>query len=270
VAWTTPAGTLGVPAQPNGKSDVPAQLPPAATPPWPAVPYRPDWRPRPDSESESQEQAGPPERGQVLPVPVPVPVPAPAAAPAEDEVDYGRAEELTAEQPILPRALRRAAALADAPAELPDHEAAYLQELAARPGIVALRPRDAQPESLPEPAEQPVTTAWRSAPYLSQAGASTAQTANGPAQLPAGLGQPVVSPRRKQQVPPGVPGQTAAIPDRASEKPSAASEPASDEVPVTRLLPVSRLSRPRKTSEPGQWPTPVAGDSASTPTDTAV
>ena len=65
---------------------------------------------------------------------------------AADDVDYGRAEELTAEQPILPRALRRAAALADVPAELPDHEAAYLQELAARPGIVALRPRSARPE----------------------------------------------------------------------------------------------------------------------------
>jgi hypothetical protein len=75
-----------------------------------------------------------------------------AAAPARQS--SAAPDDLTAEQPILPAALRQAAAVADLPAELPEDAAARLQDLTARgpgrPGLVALRPRPATPpESLP-------------------------------------------------------------------------------------------------------------------------
>jgi len=50
-------------------------------------------------------------------------------------------------------------------------------------------------------------------------------------------------------------------PEHAGEARSADGK-AGDEVQVARLLPVSRMSRPRKPSEPGQWPAAGAGDSA--------
>jgi hypothetical protein len=83
-----------------------------------------------------------------------------AAAPALDDTELA-ADDLTAEQPILPLALRQAAALADQPAELPDDEADALQRLAAksasRPGIVALRRRQSGPQ--PED-EEPAKPWW--------------------------------------------------------------------------------------------------------------
>jgi hypothetical protein len=81
-----------------------------------------------------------------------------AAAPALDETELA-ADDLTAEQPILPLALRQAAALADQPAELPDDEADALQRLAAksasRPGIVALRRRQPEPRAEDEEPAKP-------------------------------------------------------------------------------------------------------------------
>ncbi len=80
------------------------------------------------------------------------------------------ADDLTAEQPILPLALRRAAAVADQSAELPADQADALQELAAkaasRPGIVALRRR--QPE--PQPGEELTTKPWWSPAVKTPAG----------------------------------------------------------------------------------------------------
>jgi hypothetical protein len=80
------------------------------------------------------------------------------------------ADDLTAEQPILPLALRRAAAIADQSAELRGNQADALQELAAksahRPGIVALRRR--QPE--PQPGEELTTKPWWSPAVKTPAG----------------------------------------------------------------------------------------------------
>lgn len=196
------------------------------------------------------EQPAPPASGQF------------AAAPAvpEVDVDYVHAEDLTTEQPVLPRALRRAAALADAPAELPDHEAAYLQELAARPGIVALRPRSARPDSpvagTPQAAPPWPLAAYlsRPAPYLSPQAASPGQAKYGASFAGAGLAP--------------APDAGPALDDEAPSAADTADTAAGDGVPMTRLLPVSRLNRPRKPGETGQWPT--ASGPAQAPTDTAV
>jgi hypothetical protein len=244
--------------------------PPAAVPSWPpAVPDR--TVSRPSASLPAADQPAAPESGQF----------AAAAATAESDVDYGRAEELTAEQPILPRALRRAAALADVPAELPDHEAAYLQELAARPGIVALRPRAAETapaaNALPLPSPWPSATyPGRPAPLLGQsavgqgtaAGQGTAQREASPA--PIGLVTPAAG-----LLPPAVAGsarEAGSARDAGSGR-DAGTQPGPQPTPadgmsVTRLLPVSRLNRTRKPSEPGSWP--GVGDPAQTPTDTAV
>ena len=192
-----------------------------------------------------------------------------AAATAESDVDYRRAEELTADQPILPRALRRAAALADVPAELPAHEAAYLQELAARPGIVALRPRTAETEpaanALPLPSPWPSATyPGRLAPLLGQAAAGQGIAAGqGAAQRDVSAAPIGLLPPATGLLPPAVAGSARDAGTQPGPPPTAA-----DGMPVTRLLPVSRLNRTRKPSEPGSWP--GAGDPAQTPTDTAV
>ena len=186
---------------------------------------------------------------------------------AADDVDYGRAEELTAEQPILPRALRRAAALADVPAELPDHEAAYLQELAARPGIVALRPRSARPEPAAAESAPPAASPWpsvtypsRPAPLLGLPAADDAEPEREAQASPVGLVAPI------GRGTPAASGVPAPGPPRDGAAPQAEPTPA-DGTPVTRLLPVSRLNRTRKPSEPGSWPA-VGGQAH--PTDTAV
>ena len=252
-----PAQSRAVPPQPG------AQLPAAGQPSVGVSPQAafPSWSPAlPDrSASHSEEgipageQPAAPESGQF----------AAAAATAESDVDYGRAEELTAEQPILPRALRRAAALADVPAELPDHEAAYLQELAARPGIVALRPRTAETAPVANP--QPVTSPWPSATYPGRPAPLLGQSAIGP-----GAEQRAVSPAPVGLVAPAAgffPPAVAGSARDAGTQPGTQPPPA-DGMSVTRLLPVSRLNRTRKPSEPGSWP--GVGGPAQTPTDTAV
>jgi hypothetical protein len=95
-----------------------------------------------------------------------------APTPGATELDATElaADDLTAEQPILPLALRRAAAVADQPAQLPGDQADALQELAAtsagRPGIVALRRR--HPE--PQPGEELTTKPWWSPAVKTPAG----------------------------------------------------------------------------------------------------
>jgi len=80
-----------------------------------------------------------------------------AAAGAGD----GAAEELTAEQPILPTAMQQAAATADLPAALPAEALAYLQDLATRsagrdalPAFPAAPVLPAEPEVSHVPAER--------------------------------------------------------------------------------------------------------------------
>jgi hypothetical protein len=243
---------------------------PAAASSWPpAVPDRPARRPL--AVTPAAEQPAAPESGQFA-----------AAEAAGDDVDYSQAEELTAEQPILPRALRRAAALADVPAELPDHEAAYLQELAARPGIVALRPRTAWPETEAAASAETAASPWpsvtypgRPAPLLGQPavarGATVAQGAT------TGQGTPGKDAAQREDSPaPGglIPfaaglGPSAVAGSARDAGPQPGAQPAPADGPsVTRLLPVSRLNRTRKPSETGPWP--AVGDPAQTPTDTAV
>jgi hypothetical protein len=316
-----PKPETGLPAlgQPsNGVGPSAAQLrppgQPAAGAPSQSAPGQPA------AGAASQSAAGPASAGAAPPGTVPVWAPAPdragprpgsvtpvgsplasresapfalAAAPAEADIDYGRAEELTTEQPILPRALRRAAALADTPAELPDHEAAYLQELAARPGIVALRPRSGRPETAPVAGEQPAASPWpsatypsRPAPLLGQPAADERAADEGTADEGTAAEPVADDPAAKREVraglvAPGPAGLVAAIgrgtpagsgaPSpglaRAAAVPTGTQPTPADGVPVTRLLPVSRLNRTRKPSEPGSWPA-VGGQAH--PTDTAV
>ena len=167
-----------------------------------------------------------------------------------------------------------AGAVSDVPAESPDHEAAYLQELAARPGIVALRPRTAWPETEPAAAPAPLavavgTVTSRPAPLLGQSAAAQGAAGQGAA---AGkdTAQREVSPAPGGLVPFAagfVPSAVAGSARDAGPQPGTQPTPA-DGTSVTRLLPVSRLNRTRKPSETGPWP--AVGDPAQTPTDTAV
>jgi hypothetical protein len=206
--------------------------PAAAVPdrPLPSAPAVPD-RPVPP-------QAGPADAMQPGPGAFATGQEPPPADPAD-----AAAEDLTAEQPVLPRALRQAAAVADLPAELPDNEAAYLQELAARtvarPGIVALRPRPAgQPAASPAP--ESAKAPWQTVPDLGQ------PAEPGPGQA-AGLGSP------HRDMAPAVTG----------DKPAAG-----DDLPVARLLPVSRLNRSRTPADTSQWT--AVDEPKHAPTDTAV
>ena len=265
-----PTRSRAVPLQPGtqlpaGDQPSAGASPPAAVSSWPpAVPDRPARRPLPVTPAAEQPAA--PESGQSA-----------TAETADADVDYSRAEELTAEQPILPRALRRAAALADVPAELPDHEAAYLQELAARPGIVALRPRTAWPETEPAASAEAAASPWpsmtypgRPAPLLGQSAAAHGAATGQGAAAGKDTAQREVSPAPGGLVPFAagfVPSAVAGQARDAGSQPGTQPTPA-DGPSVTRLLPVSRLSRTRKPSETGPWP--AVGDPAQTPTDTAV
>ncbi len=192
--------------------------------------------------------------------------PAPAHARPEPELQPSGAatDALTAEQPILPLALRRAAAMADTPAELPQDAAAYLRELASRsasrppmahafpaassasddgapdaaetdeagqPGIVALRPRSAPPSGLLDDPQH----------------------------------DPALHPAARQWAGPAVP-----VPDRgphADEHHAQAAETRGR----TKLLPVSRLNKSRRPAagapEARPW---AAGDAKQPASDTAV
>jgi hypothetical protein len=168
--WSEP--TPALPVWPGSGPQVPVWSEPAqraSAPPVADVPAARSARP--------VQYAAAPAFGAAAPAPTPAPAQAPARAPAASapagtELDATElaADDLTAEQPILPLALRRAAAVADQSAELPSDQADALQELAAksanRPGIVALRRR--QPE--PQPGEEMTTRPWWSPGVKTPAG----------------------------------------------------------------------------------------------------
>jgi hypothetical protein len=183
--------------------------------------------------------------------------PLPGTGPAAADPAQTMPDDLTAEQPILPRALRHAAAMADTPAELPDHDAAYLRELAARS---AGRP--------------PMARAFPAAPVLPPAGQSAPEPADGP--------QPGIVALRPRSAPPsgvhvGSPLEVGLHAEQwqsqAPGDPAESGEPqARQPGGRARLLPVSRLSRSRRQAagggQAGPWPS--AGDGKRAATDTAV
>src|SRR5580700_8068123 len=218
---------------------------------------------RPEPSGDPYAEAGPADDGERRTWYAP---PAPAHARPEPELQPSGAatDALTAEQPILPLALRRAAAMADTPAELPQDAAAYLRELASRsasrppmahafpaassasddgapdaaetdeagqPGIVALRPRSAPPSGLLDDPQH----------------------------------DPALHPAARQWAGPAVP-----VPDRgphADEHHAQAAETRGR----TKLLPVSRLNKSRRPAagapEARPW---AAGDAKQPASDTAV
>jgi len=223
----------------------------------------PAGRERPVADGAARAEAGAPGAGQFA-----------AAPPVSSEYADVAAEELTAEQPILPRALHQAAAVADEPAELPADEVAYLQELAARssprPGIVALRPRSAgPPESRPQSAPLPQSGPgpWHAAADAGQAAASAGRPAKDAGQPGPDAGQTASD--AVQSGP--APGQAATDPGTATaeaSRPPGEDAPVRSDVQMARLLPVARLNRSRAPAEAGPWPAP--NRSRQTPTDTAV
>jgi hypothetical protein len=142
------------------------------------------------------------------------------------------AEDMTAEQPILPLAMRQAAATADLPAGLPADAVAYLQDLATRSAA-----RDVLPPSFP------------AAPVLPPSAAGQApepEVSHGPAE-----------------------GRRRAQPLQQPGGDELADAQGQDQIARARLMPVSRLNHARRPPSPdgGPWP---AGSASQAPTDTAV
>ena len=171
-AWTIPGGAIAAPGGAAAAERMPARAVPsppagsirfAAAPavpvPAPAVPAArvPAAYDRPASGQPAYDQAGTVAAG-------------PVQTAGELAADDLAVDDLTAEQTIVPRVLRQAAALADQPADLPADTAARLGELAARPaGYEVPDPPpaegpDSESEPLGVPAARPGIVAFRPQP----------------------------------------------------------------------------------------------------------
>ena len=209
---------------------------------------------------------------------------APQAPAASQGLGDPAAEDLTAEQPILPRALRQVTVTADPPTVLPADALAYLQDLAAR---------SAAPQALPQqfPAAPVLPPARGGMPGSGEAdqgdmAAVTVAPVPEEAQEPAPpmlAGYPGIVALRPRSVPQPeqpelshVPAERQWRPDPADEaqQPAAddtAAAQAQDQVARARLMPVSKLNQTRRPAGPSpeveSWP---PGDASQRSTDTAV
>ncbi|HXW47245.1 MAG TPA: hypothetical protein VEL03_20800 [Streptosporangiaceae bacterium] len=182
------------------------------------------------------------------------------------------AEDLTAEQPILPLALRQAAALAGSPAQLPADAVAYLQELAATP-VNGAHLSSAVPAAPVMPAA--AVPADGEAAATAPADAPAVQTGIVPL-------RPRSAPQAELEVshePVSLAGSPGAYPpwrgmaggEQPEPAPAAGPDPqGEDQIARARLMPVSKLNRtrrqPAEASEAGSWqqraPKPKSTDTA--------
>ena len=180
-----------------------------------------------------------------------------AAAPVQ--LPSAPADDLSAERPTLPAALRQAAAMADLPAELPVTKAARLQDLTARPpgrrGSAATRARPARapgsrtaevpaaPESAPSPGSSATADSLTAPEAADRAETGDLTESSGRAEA----GDLAESPGRAETddlaespgraEPAESPGPDgSAEPAELSEPPARTAAPASAAEPVTRQI----------------------------------
>jgi hypothetical protein len=264
-----PAPALAVPSQPAPDTQADArQSEPGLT--QPGEPSQPARTQPPGGGAASQQSA------QVQFAAAPV-AQTSAADPATRGPAESAAEDLTAEQPILPLALRQAAALASPPAQLPAEAVAYLQELATRsaagaplpsplPAAPVLPATPLMPAApvLPATPVMPATPVTPARPAVTAVPPPDGSLAAGSPDQPAG--QPGIVPLRPRPAPaPGqaevshVPGSLAGSPGAHPWWPGMADDeqagPATDDRPDpqgedqiarARLMPVSKLNRTRQ------------------------